>query len=49
MLSIKIALSQAFVEAQLLTGCILQPVGSDEELATMIKMFTKSVAEKPSK
>ncbi|GFR91881.1 crossover junction endonuclease EME1 [Elysia marginata] len=40
---------EAFVEAQLFTGCILQPVDSDEELATQIKMFTKAVAEKTGK
>ncbi|GFN79850.1 crossover junction endonuclease eme1 [Plakobranchus ocellatus] len=40
---------EAFVEAQLFTGCFLQPVDSDEELANQIKMFTKAVVEKPSK
>ncbi|RUS82564.1 hypothetical protein EGW08_009694 [Elysia chlorotica] len=42
-------MEEAFVETQLFTGCILQPVDSDEELATQIQMFTKSVAEKPYK
>ena len=40
---------QAFVEVQMFTGCILQPIDSDEELAIQIKLFTKAVAEKPSK
>lgn len=42
-------LEEALVETQLLTGCVLQHVDSDEELANQIKMFTKAVAEKSSK
>lgn len=42
-------LLQAFVEVQLLTGCIVQQVGTDDELANQIKLFTKAVADKPNK
>lgn len=37
----------AFVDVQVFTGCVFQEVATDEELATQIKHFTKSVKEKP--
>ncbi|KAH9514469.1 crossover junction endonuclease eme1 [Bulinus truncatus] len=40
---------EAFVELQLLTGCVAQHVASDEDLAEQIKYFTKSVKSKPDK
>ncbi|BFZ03179.1 hypothetical protein BsWGS_06218 [Bradybaena similaris] len=40
---------EAFVEVQLLTGCVIQQVDTDEELAQQIKLFTKSIIEKPNK
>ncbi|CAG5126506.1 unnamed protein product [Candidula unifasciata] len=40
---------EAFVEVQLFTGCIIQQVDTDEELAQQIKLSTKAVIEKPNK
>jgi len=40
---------EAFVDAQILTGCVIQDVASDEDFAVQLKFLTKAVREKPSK
>ncbi|XP_059155576.1 crossover junction endonuclease EME1-like isoform X2 [Physella acuta] len=40
---------EAFVEVQLITGCVVQHVDSDEDLANYIKYYTKAVRDKPAK
>ncbi|CAL1527481.1 unnamed protein product [Lymnaea stagnalis] len=40
---------EAFVELQLFTGCVVQHVETDEDLAYQIKLYTKAVRDKSTK
>ncbi|XP_005096586.1 crossover junction endonuclease EME1 [Aplysia californica] len=40
---------EAFVDVQLFTGCVVQDVADDEELAAQLKFYTKAVRDKPAK
>ena len=40
---------QAFVHAQLFTGCIVQEVATDADFAIQLKHISKSIKDKPSK